>query len=79
MKFRTTAWLFLVVCLLGVLVWIMEDHVESTSERLTRQMRLLPFDLARVTMLELATAEFHVVCVKRDDAWHIERPLVGRA
>jgi len=79
MRFRTTFWLFLVVCLFGVLIWTMEDRIDSTNERVARNLRLLSVDPGRATMMELGTAGFHVVCAKRDDTWYIERPLMGRA
>lgn len=79
MTFKTTVWLFVLVCLFGLLIWVSEHYVDSTGERLNRNVRLLSVDPAKATMVELATADFHAVCVKEDDTWHIRRPLIGRA
>lgn len=79
MKFKTTLRLFIVVCLLGGLVWLVERRFESTGERRKRAERILGTTAEKIRSLVIERGSFRVECVKRDGTWFLVKPLEAQA
>jgi len=67
------------VCFLGAVIWLKEAHLRSTDEQRLHNARVFSLDLGRATHLVLTYGESRIECVRRNEAWFIECPVVARA
>jgi len=79
MEFKTTIRLLVVACLLGAVIWLAENRLESTDAWKARQTQLLPFSVADSDDLFLERGDFKIHCVFADGGWHIRAPIRARA
>ena len=79
MRFRTTAWLLLVVLLLGALIFLHERRGLSTRERKERARLALRINPATTTYLRLETTNLVAECVRDGEQWMLIRPIRARA
>jgi len=74
---RTTTTLFVLVCLLCGLIWIM--HGNRKQDRQTSDDRLFKMEIAAVNRLSITQNTFYVECVKSGNNWTIVKPVKTRA
>jgi len=79
MKFKTTSRLFLVVCVLGGLIWLLETRFESTDKQKEHGTSLVHMAVEDANYLMIERNDFRTDCVKRDGVWFLTRPLRARA
>ncbi len=79
MNYRTTATLFIVVCLLGVALWLMQQNVDTTDQRLELAGSVLDVDLLHVDSLVVQQEDEEIELVRRGEEWWIVRPIEARA
>lgn len=79
MEFKTTIRLLVVACLLGAVIWLAENRLESTDERRVRHTQLLPFPVSASDELYLERGDFKIHCVFADGGWYVRSPIRSRA
>jgi len=79
MKFKNTYRLFLCVCLLGIVVWLANRHVDSTDKRKYMEGFVLNTRAEDIGLLILIRGDLRVDCVRKDGLWMIEHPVLSRA
>lgn len=79
MKPSTTLKLFIAVCLLGIVIWIMEKSVETTDEKKDRSSRILNMNADEITGLYIERGDLKIDCVKIDGRWQITNPISAMA
>lgn len=79
MKFKTTLGLLIAVCLLGVLVWVVEQQFKSSGERRELRDRVLQTTVEEIDYLTIEQGDLRIDCVKRDGTWFIVKPLEAKA
>ena len=75
MSFKTTFYLFLIVCLLGALSWMVVRHRRATEGQVGRDAPVLAKMDQDPSYLRLETRDYVVECAKKDGTWVMERPL----
>lgn len=76
MTFRMTLRLLLAVCVLGVVIWLIEDRVQSTETRRREAGRVFPQARAdAVTHVTVSRGDLVFECVRKRDGWRIEKPI----
>ena len=79
MKFRNTCRLFLYVCLLGIVVWTVSGHVDSTDKRRYMQGFVLDARAENIGILILIRGDLRVDCARKNGIWLIEHPVPTRS
>jgi len=79
MSFKTTARLFMVVCLLALIIRLADRAVEPARDRRERGTRLLDIRAEEVTGLVIERGDLRTRCTRREDSWLLQYPLEARA
>ena len=79
MKVTTTLYLFVLACLLGGLVWLVEGRRTRVETSRVRPDRLIEAIGPDVTTISLTHGDVFVSLARRDGVWLLQRPFVARA
>lgn len=74
MKFKTTLGLFITVCFLACLIWLVR-RLESPGDRKRQGSRILQTTAEEIDCLMIERGDLRVDCVKKDGTWFIVKPL----
>lgn len=79
MSFRTTFRLFLAACIVGIVIWVARERLETTEQKSRRAKRLLGALSWRVSELVIDYGDSSVELRHRPGGWRIVRPIHARA
>ncbi len=79
MSYRTTLALLVIVCILGVALWLIQHNVEPTARRLALEESVLDIDLLHVDSLVVQHDDEEIEVERRGTGWWIVRPIEARA
>jgi hypothetical protein len=79
MKFRNTCRLFLAVCVLGIVVWTVNRHVDSTDKRKYMEGFVLDARSETIALLIVIRGDLRVDCLRKNGIWMIGHPVATRA
>ncbi len=79
MNYRTTCFLFVVVCVLAGLLWFLTHHVEPTDQRRLHEGRVLDVGLVHADSVVMQHAGQELEIERLNEEWWIVRPIEGRA
>lgn len=79
MSYRTTLTLFVIVCLLGLALWLMHRNIEPTDRRSALAESVLDLDLLHVDALVVQHGDEEIEIERRGTEWWIVRPIEARA
>lgn len=74
MRFKTTLWAFIALCLLASLAWLIEHRIKSTDEQKKHASKLLQMVPDSVNYLSMTRDEFHIECRKINGRWFLKNP-----
>ena len=79
MRFRTTARLLVVACVLGLAIWFLERRLPSSETRRYQADRILDMPAESIVYVAVESQEMRVECERREDGWHLAVPFDARA
>ena len=79
MKVRTTLYLLLTVCALGLFAWMTSRHDRDGTQSLGADGPLLETVADDVAYMSYRWPDRQLDCVRREDGWFIEHPIEARA
>ena len=79
MKFKTTLFLFITVCLLGLSVWVLNILSSSSGHDLVENDRIFHSSLSSTDLLLVNSTNLQIQCEKTGSEWFFVRPLTARA
>jgi len=79
MKVRDTLKLLVIVCFLGLAIWVLDRHLVPSEERRERAKRVLDLDFDDARYLRVEHDALQAECIRDGNGWHIQWPLRGRA
>ncbi len=79
MNFKTTFRLFIVVCMLGLFIWILNIFSNNKEHDLVEDERIFSSGLAGADYLLINSTNVQVECRRKDLGWVFTRPLTAQA
>ncbi|MFT5240971.1 MAG: hypothetical protein ACI9OU_002634 [Candidatus Promineifilaceae bacterium] len=78
LRFRTTLFLFVAVCTVGLVILLVERDRQLHEKRHVQKEKVFPFKAEDVTSLQILRSSNVFECVKQDGGWFIQHPVKSR-
>lgn len=78
LRFRTTLFLFVAVCIVGLVIFLVERDRHQHAKRHVQKENVFPFKAEDVTSLQILRSSNVFECVKQGGDWFIQSPVKSR-
>jgi hypothetical protein len=78
-NFKTTLRLLLMVCLLGLALWVLKAYVGPQKRREALRQKLVEFDSEDIRQVRIRRGKLDVELARDEDGWRVVRPVRARA